>query len=152
MLFVFVFAIKSLLVCYCACSLSLNIFALKEIIYRNKEIKISSTDINMTNPEEGRNWFSRSVASMTNICSWGTHFIIVPVLVCVTKIIKLKYWRHISLLCLDAKTNTIKQTKKYLTNNHISRIPQRTIFNNLFLVRDIIKLTKKKTPNYISYK
>ena len=41
----------------------------------------------MTNPEEGRKWFSRSVAYMTNICSWGTCFTIVPVLVCVTKII-----------------------------------------------------------------
>ena len=66
MLFVFVFAIKLLLVCYSACSLSLNTFAFEEIIYRNKEIEISSTDINMTNPEEGRKWFSRSVASMTN--------------------------------------------------------------------------------------
>ena len=41
----------------------------------------------MTNPEYGRKWFCRSVASMTNICSWGTRFTIVPVLVCVIKII-----------------------------------------------------------------
>ena len=41
----------------------------------------------MTNPEEGRKWFSRSVASMTNIYSWGTCFTMVPVLVCVIKII-----------------------------------------------------------------
>ena len=34
-LFTFVFVIKSLLVCYCACSSSLKIFAFKEIIYRN---------------------------------------------------------------------------------------------------------------------
>ena len=45
--FVFVFAIKLLLVCYCACSLSVNILAFEEIIYRNKEIRISSTNINM---------------------------------------------------------------------------------------------------------
>ena len=68
-LFVFVFEIKSLLVCYCTCSLPLIIFASEEIIYRSKEIKISSTNINMTNPEKGRKWFSRSVASMINICS-----------------------------------------------------------------------------------
>ena len=86
-LLVFVLAIKSLLVCYCGCSLSLKIFAFKEIIYRNKEIKISSTDINMTKFEEGRKWFSRSVASMTNIYSWATRFTMVPVLVCVIKII-----------------------------------------------------------------
>ena len=30
---------------------------------------LSSTDINKANPEEWRKWFSRSVASMTNICS-----------------------------------------------------------------------------------
>ena len=52
-LFAFVFVIKSLLVCYFACSLSLNISAFEEIIYRNKEIKLSSSDINTTNPEEG---------------------------------------------------------------------------------------------------
>ena len=34
-LFVFVFAVKSLLVCHCACSLSPNICAFEEIIYRN---------------------------------------------------------------------------------------------------------------------
>ena len=105
MLFVFVFAIKLLLVCYSACSLSLNTFAFEEIIYRNKEIEISSTDINMTSPEEGRKWFSRSVASMTNICSWGTRFTIVPVLVCVTKIMnfpgKEQYFDlNLSLWCL----------------------------------------------------
>ena len=40
-LFVFVFAVKSLLVCYCACSLSRNIFPFEEIIYKNQEIKTS---------------------------------------------------------------------------------------------------------------
>ena len=34
-LFVFAFVIKSLLVCYCACSLSLKILPFEEIIYRN---------------------------------------------------------------------------------------------------------------------
>ena len=96
-LLVFVLAIKSLLVCYCGCSLSLNIFAFKEIIYRNKEIKISSTDINMTKFEEGRKWFCRSVASMTNIYSWATCFTMVPVLVCVIKIIII-YILHISYI------------------------------------------------------
>ena len=42
---------------------------------------------NWSNPEKGRKWFSRSVASMINICSWGTRLTMVPVLVCAIKII-----------------------------------------------------------------
>ena len=45
MLFVFVIVIKSLLVCYCACPLSLNTFAFEEIIYGNVECKTSLNDI-----------------------------------------------------------------------------------------------------------
>ena len=125
MLFVFVFAIKLLLVCYSACSLSLNTFAFEEIIYRNKEIEISSTDINMTSPEEGRKWFSRSVASMTNICSWGTRFTMIPVLVCVIKITHLfKYFSCLvyqgSVQFLDEILDTLQKHWQLLQRDSLS--------------------------------
>ena len=111
---VFVFAIKSLLVCYCACSLSLNIFAFKEIISRNYEIKTSSTDVNITNPEERRKWFSRSVASMTNICSWGRCFIIVPVLVCVIKNINKCRWINREINKFSKRINNSEERSKFM--------------------------------------
>ena len=58
--------IRSLLVCYCTCSLSLNTFAFKEIIYKNLKFKTSLNDTNITNPEKGRKQFSRMVASNAN--------------------------------------------------------------------------------------
>ena len=50
----FVFLIRSLLVCYCTCSLLLNTFAFEEIIYKNLKFKTSLNDTNMTNPEKWR--------------------------------------------------------------------------------------------------
>ena len=67
---------------------------------------------------------------------------------------KLKYWRPISLLCLDYKilTKILANRLKNILQTIISQeqtcsIPQKMIFNNLFLIRDTIKLTKEKTPN-----
>ena len=59
-LFAFVFVIKSLLVCYCVCSLPRNTSLLKRLFTETKNLK-SPTDINMTNPEERIKWFSRSI-------------------------------------------------------------------------------------------
>ena len=64
---------------------------------------------------------------------------------------KLKYWRPISLLCTDYKilTKVLANTLKNVLPQIISKeqtcsIPNRTIFNNLFLIRDTITLTKEK--------
>ena len=73
---------------------------------------------------------------------------------------KLKYWRPISLLCIDYKilTKILANRLKHILQDIISKeqtcsIPNRTIFNNLFQIRDIITLTKeKKILNYIFYK
>ena len=43
---------------------------------------------------------------MTNICSWGTCFTIVPVLVCATKIMTLWHLSHHSIIC---KNNTMEK-------------------------------------------
>ena len=70
---------------------------------------------------------------------------------------KLKYWRPISLLCLDYKiltkilSNRLKNIlPKIISEEQTCFIPKRTIFNNLFLIRGIITLTKEKnTKLYI---
>ena len=66
----------------------------------------------------------------------------------------LKYWRRISLLCVDYKvlTKILANRLKYILPDIISTeqncsIPNRTIFDNLFLIRDIITYTKQKN-NY----
>ena len=63
----------------------------------------------------------------------------------------LKNWRPISLLCVDYKmlTKILANRLKYILPDIISTeqncsIPNRTIFDNLFLIRDIISYTKKK--------
>ena len=53
-LFVFMFAIRSLLVCYSTCPLSRHIFAFEDIIYKNVKFKTSLSDASMKNPEKGR--------------------------------------------------------------------------------------------------
>lgn len=70
---------------------------------------------------------------------------------------KLKYWRPISLLCLDYKilTKILANRLKNILQTIISQeqtcsIPQRTILNNLSLIRDTRKLTKENnTKLYI---
>ena len=64
---------------------------------------------------------------------------------------KLKYWRPISLLCTDYKilTKVLANRLKNILPQIISKeqtcsIPSRTIFNNLFLIRDTITLTNEK--------
>ena len=64
---------------------------------------------------------------------------------------ELKYWRPISLLCTDYKilTKILSNRIKEILANIISieqncSVPQRTIFNNLFLIRDLIKYKTKK--------
>ena len=66
----------------------------------------------------------------------------------------LKYWWPISLLCIDYKilTKILANRLKYMLPDIISTeqncsIPNRTIFDNLFLIRDIITYTKQKN-NY----
>ena len=67
----------------------------------------------------------------------------------------LKYWRPISLLCTDYKilTKILANRLKHILPEIISEeqncsIPNRTIFNNLFLTRDIITYTKEKNNNF----
>ena len=65
---------------------------------------------------------------------------------------KLKYWRPIlSLLCNDYKilTKILANRLKTILPNIISNektclIPTHTIFNNIFLIRDLIKIHKEK--------
>ena len=64
---------------------------------------------------------------------------------------KLKYWRSISLLCIDYKilTKILANRLKHVLPNIISKeqtcsIPNRTILNNVFQRGDIITLTKEK--------
>ena len=68
---------------------------------------------------------------------------------------QLKYWRPISLLCNDYKilTNILAIRLKTILPQIISKeqacsIPNRTIFNNLFLIRDLITLNKEKNTNF----
>ena len=67
---------------------------------------------------------------------------------------KLQYWRPISLLCVDYKilTKILANRLKKILPQIISEerncsIPQRIIFNNLFLTRDAIRLSKEKNTN-----
>ena len=68
----------------------------------------------------------------------------------------LKNWRLMSLLCLDYKILTEilanrlrKILPDILSEEQNCSIPKRTIFNNLFLARDIIRYYKEKsTPFY----
>ena len=64
---------------------------------------------------------------------------------------KLKYWRPISLLCIDCKiltkmlANRLKNVlPQIICMKQTCSIPDRIIFNNLFLIRDTIRLTKEK--------
>ena len=67
----------------------------------------------------------------------------------------LKYWRPISLLCTDYKiltkilANRLKQIiPEVISLEQNCPIPQRTIFNNLFLIRDLIKYTTAKNSKF----
>ena len=64
---------------------------------------------------------------------------------------QLKYWRPISLLCGDYKiltkilSNRLKTILPHIIlEEQNCSVPQRTIFNNLFLTRDTIKVSKEK--------
>ena len=66
----------------------------------------------------------------------------------------LKYWRPISFLCVDYKilTKILANRLKHILPEIISKeqncsVPHRTIFNNLFLIRDIIRYTKEKNTH-----
>ena len=66
-----------------------------------------------------------------------------------------KYWRPISLLCVDYKiiTKILANRLKYILPDIISTekncsIPNRTIFDNLSLIRDIITYTKQKNNHF----
>ena len=67
----------------------------------------------------------------------------------------LKYWRPISLLRTDYKiltkilANRLKQVlPEIISEEQNCSIPNRTIFNNLFLIRDIITYTKEKNNHF----
>ena len=66
-------------------------------------------------------------------------------------------WRPISLLCVDYKIITKALTNRLLTTldeiisiEQSAAVPNRTIYNNLFTIRDVIEYSnKKKIPRYI---
>ena len=67
----------------------------------------------------------------------------------------MKYWRPVSLLCTDYKiltkilANRLKQIlPKIISQEQSCSIPQRTTFNNLFLIRDLIKYQKEKKNKF----
>ena len=69
---------------------------------------------------------------------------------------KLKYWKPTSLLCNDYKILTKILAKRFKTilpkiisNEQTSSIPTRTIFNNIFLIRDLIKINKEKKYKFL---
>ena len=71
------------------------------------------------------------------------------------KLDELKYWRPISLLCSDYKiltkilSNRLKQIMpEIISLEQNCSVPQRTIFNNLFLIRDLIKYTTEKNNKF----
>ena len=68
---------------------------------------------------------------------------------------QLKYWRPISLLCVDYKiltkilSNRLKNILTYIISEEQNcSLPQRTIFNNLFLIRETIKFSKEKNIKF----
>ena len=71
------------------------------------------------------------------------------------KLEELKYWRPISLLCTDYKilakifSNRLKKILPHIMSiGQNCSVPQRTIFNNLFLITDLIKYTTEKNNNF----
>ena len=67
----------------------------------------------------------------------------------------LKYWRPISLLCTVYKilTKILANRLKQILPDVISQeqncmIPQKTMFNNLFLTRDLIKYAKEEQNKF----
>ena len=74
------------------------------------------------------------------------------------KLNQLKYWRPISLLYLDYKilTKILPNRLKQVLPNLISEeqncsVPGRTIFNNLFLIKDDITLNKNTTYKLLHF-
>lgn len=71
------------------------------------------------------------------------------------KLKSLKYQRPISLLCTDYKiltkilANCLKRIlPDIISQEHNCSIPQQTLFNNLFLIRDLIKYQKQKKNKF----
>ena len=71
------------------------------------------------------------------------------------KLKSLKYWRPIFLLCTDYKilTKILASRLKQVLPDIISKeqncsVLQQTIFNNLLLIRDLIKYQKEKTNKF----
>ena len=74
------------------------------------------------------------------------------------KLNQLKYWRPISLLYLDYKIRTKilpNRLKQVLPNLILEEqncsVPGRTIFNNLFLIKDDITLNKNTTYKLLHF-